>query len=140
MSLHHQSRWLLVVAVLAAWWTAAAVGRPADFVDGNHDSREPVAAENAAASVPNIRNVNSDGTLCAQLAVMTDRELDILEDGLSNIGAPAAVATLPSDTDLGEDEMMMGDMPSADAIAQDQSSASAQVTVRNDILFAERER
>ncbi|XP_025416307.1 uncharacterized protein LOC112687671 isoform X2 [Sipha flava] len=140
-----ESRWLLVVAVLAAWWTAAAVGRPAAVdesvaVPVNDDDGEPAPNEENASGtfvgVPEIRNLqNVDAALCRRLAAMTDRDLAFLEAGLSNIGGAP-----PQEDEPADGEMMMGDMPQADAITQDQwSSATAPVTVRTDLLFLERE-
>lgn len=139
----HQSRWLLVVTVLAAWWTAAAVGRPAtvdESVAVNDDDGEPAPNENVSdtfVGVPEIRNLqNVDAALCKRLAAMTDRDLASLEAGLSNIGGAPPQENEPTDG-----EMMMGDMPQSDVITQDQwSSATAPVTVRTDLLFLDRER
>lgn len=142
MSLH-RSRWLLVVAVLAAWWTAAVDGRPTDFDDAADESPNKDDGGAPFAGTPDVHRTNTiDEALCSRLAAMTDRELGTLEAGLTTIGAggPAGVSG-----DTGDNgEMMMGDMPSADEISQDQSSSvtagAAQVTVRNEALFADRER
>lgn len=115
-------RWLLVAAAVAGWWAAAANARPAD----SGEPPEEESVEPAVVRVPVRAFTDPDSAfgraLRGRLAVMSDRDLSVLESGLRSPAADATAADV-------DDEPMMSDMPSADNDAAPPQDPSAAVHV-----------
>lgn len=106
-----QLRWLLGVAAIAAWWIAGAIARP---VETGELEEKPVM------KVPVLTDPESvfGRALHGRLTAMSDRDLAVLESVL----LPVVDATDTAGPD--DDELMLGDMPSADDVPQQKASSS----------------